>query len=72
MFTKSGIGLVDKDEISKAFKTGYMDLEPAAWERMVEEADGDGDGKISQQEFKDVVKGFSKQGTGNRVSFLIQ
>ena len=49
-----------------------MDLEPAAWEKMVEEADGDGDGKISQQEFKDVVKGFSKQGTGHKVSFLIQ
>ena len=48
MFTKSGIGLVDKDEISKAFKTGYMDLEPAAWEKMVEEADGDGSSLVEE------------------------
>ena len=32
MFKKSGYGLIHKDELSKALKTGYVDMESEIWD----------------------------------------
>ena len=47
MFTKSGHGFIDKEELSSVFSTGYVDMELGMWEQMVDQADADSDGRIS-------------------------
>ena len=55
MFTKSGHGFINKEELSSVFSTGYVEMEPEVWEQMVDQADADSDGRISYQEFRELM-----------------
>ena len=48
MFTKSGHGFIDKEELSSVFSTGYVDMEPGMWEQMVDQADADSEATLEE------------------------
>ena len=54
-FDKNGDGFIEKSELKKGLKKLNQKIEKTTLKRMIREADVDGDGKISFQEFQRIL-----------------
>ena len=54
-FDKNGDGFIEKKELKKGLKQLNQKIEKSTIKRMIKEADVDGDGKISFQEFQRIL-----------------
>ena len=60
VFDKDGSGAISIDEIMFIFKKSVNDVDKSVFEKMIKEADANGDGEIEFDEFKNIMEKFFK------------
>lgn len=64
VFDRDGDGFIEKEELEQVM--GGVNIDEQTWKELLQECDSNGDGKISQTEFLDLlIKRFTKENTSS-------